>query len=128
MKFAMLFISLLACSHAMASEPSVVTAAVTFERQTNPNGECGASSYGYILDGWYFKENKKKESVHGCVESVMIPLQASNCLAPKNVYDMLRAANKILLNASRAKNVNADLLIDSDGNFSVMSITGNCGK
>jgi hypothetical protein len=96
--------SLLAFSTPAFAAPGVLTVNATLTPATNPNGHCGASEYGYIFDATYTDKTGAEESISDCVESVAIPLDASECLKPKKMNDIFKASSAILKAASRVKN------------------------
>lgn len=126
---ALLIFGLMFGATAMAA-PGVVNVSGSIYEATNPNGECGGSEYGYIVNA--IVVGQFTQQIHGCVESMVIPLDASDCLQPKNRDDVMVSARGVLKNASQASRaIKMQLLVDdtsspNDGSFTILSIHMTC--
>jgi hypothetical protein len=110
--------------------PGVLTMNATITEASNPNGHCGASEYGYIFDGTYTDKNGAQQSISDCVESVAVPLNASDCLKPKKLSDVFKTAAAVLKKASTAKNAPKFTIavddIENPDAGTILSIESDC--
>lgn len=126
---ALLIFGLLFGASAMAA-PTVLNVTGSVYAAASPNGECGASQYGYIVQAMVV--GNPTLQIHGCVESMVIPLEASDCLQPANRDDVMRTAREVLKNASLAtRAIKMRILVDdpntpNDNGFTILSIRMTC--
>lgn len=59
---------------AFAGGPAVIEVTGAIYKASNPNGRCGASTFGYIVDGNYKDLNGNVQVFSGCLEAIAVPL------------------------------------------------------
>jgi hypothetical protein len=60
-----------------AGAPTVIEVTGSIYKASNVNGHCGASTFGYIVEGTYKDLFGKEQTVFACLESIAVPLVGS---------------------------------------------------
>ena len=82
---------------AHAGAPGVVIVKGGLYEQSNPQGRCGASTYGYLISGTYTDSKGEEQSVNACLGAIAVPLGGTLDAGTSN--NLLRDAKKVLDNA-----------------------------
>lgn len=62
---------------AIAGVPAIIELTGSIYKASNVNGHCGASTFGYIIEGTYKDTLGKEQTVFACLESIAVPLAGS---------------------------------------------------
>lgn len=65
---------LFSATAAQAAGPGIVTVNGGIYKASNPNGHCGASTFGYIIYGQYKDQKGQEQNFETCLEGIAVPL------------------------------------------------------